>query len=208
MNERSTSPSRPLTSWARAAVLGLAAVGLVAGASGVRTTLSASSQPAPAPPAAVAPVVPGVPTAVPAGPQSYSAVVDKVAPAVVTIRVQKQAEMTPTSLPEPFRQFFGGRQGAPERHREAALGSGVIVREDGLVLTNHHVVDGADAIRVDTADGRSFPATLVGSDKASDLGTDIGRAVKVRYSLSFGSKVADRVVLGQPSTALLVRGRK
>ena len=200
MNERSTSPSRPLTSWARVAVLGIVAMGLVAGASGVRTTLSASSQPGTA--SLAAPMAAAVPPQFAAAPQSYSTVVDKVAPAVVTIRVQKQAEMTPTAMSEPFREFFGGRRGAPDRHREAGLGSGVIVGDDGFILTNQHVVAGADTIRVDTADGRSFPATLVGSDSASDLAVVriAARGLPVlRYGDSDRMKVGDVVLaFGNP----------
>ena len=170
MNEIISRPSRPLATWVRAAVLGLATVAAVASVSGIRDTLSAAAQPATH---ALAPVVnpaPGpTPPSLPAHPPSYSAVVDAVAPSVVTIRVQKQAEVSNTSLPAPFREFFGNRGGAPERRREGGLGSGVVVREDGLILTNHHVVEGADTIRVDLADGRSFAATLVGSDAPSDL---------------------------------------
>ena len=166
MTDLNSRPSRPLATWVRAAILGLGTVAAVASVSGIRDTLSAAAQPdthTPGPAARPAPVLP-------AHPQSYSAVVDTVAPSVVTIRVQKQAEVSNTALPAPFREFFGNRGGGgPERRREGALGSGVVVREDGLILTNHHVVEGADTIRVDLADGRSFAATLVGSDAPSDL---------------------------------------
>ena len=71
-----------------------------------------------------------------------------------------------------LREFFGdqfgqGRRGRqmPER-REGGLGSGVIVRPDGYILTNHHVVDGAEQVNVELTDGRSFKAKVVGSDAA------------------------------------------
>jgi Do/DeqQ family serine protease len=69
-----------------------------------------------------------------------------------------------------FREFFGNRGAQPpaERRRQG-LGSGVIVSQDGYILTNHHVIDGADQIRVDLNDGRTFEARVVGSDPPSDL---------------------------------------
>jgi len=69
-----------------------------------------------------------------------------------------------------FQQFFGDRGAQPqvERKREA-LGSGVIVTADGYILTNHHVIDGADQIKVDLNDNRTLNAKVVGSDALSDL---------------------------------------
>ena len=61
-----------------------------------------------------------------------------------------------------------GASGAPER-RAGGLGSGVIVRTDGYILTNHHVVDGAEQVDVELTDGRSFKAKVVGTDAPSDL---------------------------------------
>jgi Do/DeqQ family serine protease len=106
----------------------------------------------------------------PANTPSYSAVVDRVAPAVVTLRVEKRVEASRTNLPAPLREFFGQGFGENFRpRREGGLGSGVLVRADGYVLTNHHVVADADRIQVDLSDGRSLTGTLVGSDPASDL---------------------------------------
>ncbi len=67
-----------------------------------------------------------------------------------------------------FRRFFGDGQDMPE-HDAQSLGSGFIVSEDGYILTNHHVVDGADEIVVRLADRKSFDAKIIGSDKASDV---------------------------------------
>jgi S1-C subfamily serine protease len=69
-----------------------------------------------------------------------------------------------------FRQFFGDRlpQQRPEQRR-SGLGSGVIVSTDGYILTNHHVVDGAEQIKVDLNDNRTLDAKVVGSDPPSDL---------------------------------------
>ncbi|PWT98597.1 MAG: protease Do [Terriglobia bacterium] len=104
---------------------------------------------------------------------SYADVVDRVAPAVVTIHSSKRVR-APQQFPffdDPFfRRFFGG--GFPERggtQMQQALGSGVIVRPDGHILTNHHVVDGAEEIKVDLSNRRTYSAKLVGSDSPSDL---------------------------------------
>lgn len=104
---------------------------------------------------------------------SYADTVDRVAPAVVTIRSSKRVR-APQQFPfmsDPFfRQFFGG--GAPrggQTEVEHALGSGVIVRADGHILTNHHVIDGAEDIKVDLSSHRTYSAKVVGSDAPSDL---------------------------------------
>ncbi|MCU0230944.1 MAG: S1C family serine protease, partial [Acidobacteria bacterium] len=111
---------------------------------------------------------------------SYADLVAKVAPAVVTIRSERVVKPANQPLPfldDPaFRQFFGdraprfGQPGAPERgHREGGLGSGVVVREDGIILTNHHVIEGAEEIKVELSDRRVFDAKVVGTDPPTDL---------------------------------------
>src|SRR6266851_3307822 len=105
---------------------------------------------------------------------SYADVVDRVAPAVVTIHSQlrvRQPRQFPFTDDPFFRQFFGDQgKPAPQTppHREA-LGSGVVVTADGYILTNHHVIDGAEQIKVDLNDGRSLDAKVIGSDAPSDL---------------------------------------
>src|SRR5882672_10475109 len=110
-----------------------------------------------------------------AAPQnSFADVVSRVAPAVVTIRADKRVR-TPQQFPfmdDPFfRGLFGdrGRPQQPQESLQRALGSGVIVSADGYILTNHHVIDGAEQIKVDLTDGRTIEAKLVGSDPPSDL---------------------------------------
>ena len=110
------------------------------------------------------------------GEDTYAPVVDAVSPAVVTIHAEQRVQTTQFTAPfqhDPrFREFFGDRlpRGeVPEERRQQGLGSGVIVRTDGYVLTNHHVIDGADRITVELTDRRTFTAKVVGSDAASDL---------------------------------------
>ncbi len=106
---------------------------------------------------------------------SYADVVGRVAPAVVTILAEKVSR-TPRQHPfldDPsLRDFFGGRQPQqeqPQVQRQRALGSGVVISPDGYIVTNHHVVDGAEQITVEFTDRRSSPAKLVGTDQPSDL---------------------------------------
>lgn len=80
---------------------------------------------------------------------SYAPIVSRVAPAVVTVRSERRARTT---------QRGGG-----------GLGSGVIVHAGGYIVTNHHVINGADHVEVELKDRRSLPARVIGSDPASDL---------------------------------------
>uniref|UniRef100_Q021P3 Protease Do n=1 Tax=Solibacter usitatus (strain Ellin6076) TaxID=234267 RepID=Q021P3_SOLUE len=105
---------------------------------------------------------------------SYSPVVDHVAPAVVTIRASHRVRAPrqfPFSDTPLFREFFGGGSPVPRDRPEveSALGSGVIVRSDGHILTNHHVIDGAEDIKVDLSTRRTYSAKVVGSDSPSDI---------------------------------------
>jgi serine protease Do len=107
------------------------------------------------------------------GTSSYAPVVDAVAPAVVTVRVEKKASIVPTQLPDDdlFR-FFGRDFQLPRQQRiprQSGLGSGVLTTPDGYILTNNHVIDGADQVRVELPDKRVFDAKVVGADPASDL---------------------------------------
>ena len=106
---------------------------------------------------------------------SYADVVKVVTPAVVTIRTEGRARVSPTQFQDDdlLRRFFGDQFGGQQRRmpppRTRGLGSGVVVSSDGYLLTNHHVINNATDIRVEFADGRTFTAKLVGSDQASDL---------------------------------------
>ena len=109
---------------------------------------------------------------------SYATVIEKIAPAVVTITTRERVRRT-TSFRHPlfndpfFRRFFGipddenfpGIQLPPRE----GLGSGVILSEDGYIVTNNHVIDGADSITVMVSDGKEYEAKLVGRDPRTDM---------------------------------------
>jgi len=98
---------------------------------------------------------------------SYAPVVRRVAPAVVNVYAAKTVATRNSLFDDPlFRRFFGGPDG-PQVQR--SLGSGVIVDPAGLVVTNHHVIEGADEVKVSLADKREIAADVVLRDARSDL---------------------------------------
>jgi serine protease Do len=104
---------------------------------------------------------------------SFAPVVRESSPAVVNIYTEKasRAQDLDPFFSDPFFQFFFeglGRRRAPERQQNS-LGSGVIIESDGLVVTNHHVIEGADSVMVVLNDRREFRAEVVGADAAADL---------------------------------------
>jgi serine protease DegQ len=101
--------------------------------------------------------------AVPAG--SYSPAAKRASPAVVSINTSKAAEKNPHSGDPWFRFFFGN----PGDQPQAGLGSGVIVSASGYILTNNHVIEGADEIEVILNDSRRSRAKVIGTDPDSDL---------------------------------------
>lgn len=103
---------------------------------------------------------------------SYADIVDKTAPAVVNISSERKAQSSPQQFPFGDDDFFRQFQLPQQQQRppvERGVGSGVIVSADGSVLTNYHVVEGADKIKVEMNDGKSFDAKVVGLDAPSDL---------------------------------------
>ncbi|KAF1029231.1 MAG: Periplasmic pH-dependent serine endoprotease DegQ [Burkholderia plantarii] len=115
----------------------------------------------------VAPGVGGAPAQT-----SYADAAQKAMPAVVNVFSSKDGSLPadPRAKDPLFRYFFGDRN--PHRQQEepaSNLGSGVIVSPEGYILTNQHVVDGADQIEVALADGRTATAKVIGSDPETDL---------------------------------------
>jgi serine protease DegS len=112
-----------------------------------------------------------VPAARSGGAVSYAAAVERAAPAVVSINTAKVVAVQPNPLlnDPAFRQFFGRDLESPRKRVETSLGSGVIFSDRGYILTNHHVIGGADAIKVFLRDGRSAPAKVIGSDPETDI---------------------------------------
>jgi serine protease Do len=172
MNERRFNPT---TEVKRAAAAGLAVVVLMGGAAW--HSLAADSQKT-AQSSAARTAAPAISRTIPGERDSYADLVKRVAPSVVTIRVEGRAKVSPTDFQgdDFLRRFFGDQfdrgergQRQPRTFKQRGLGSGVIVGNDGYILTNNHVVDGADDIQVELADGTTTKAKLIGTDKPSDL---------------------------------------
>lgn len=105
---------------------------------------------------------------------SYAPLVKRAAPAVVNIYTKRvvQSRRSPFFNDPFFKQFFGDnvfRFGAPRKRVENSLGSGVIVRPEGIVITNHHVIKKADQIRVVLSDRRELEAKVILADEKTDL---------------------------------------
>lgn len=117
--------------------------------------------------------------------------------AVVNIESIQEIELQRQVPYNPFFEFFGFPQpqpqgGQPKKHEQRSGGSGVIVSEDGYIVTNNHVIDGATKLRVKLNDGRVFDAKVIGSDPATDVALIKVEAKKLP-TIKFGSSDALRL---------------
>jgi S1-C subfamily serine protease len=97
---------------------------------------------------------------------------ERVGPAVV--RIDSARQLSSQDVPEPFnnpffRRFFGNEIPAPEPRLERGTGSGFIISSDGRLITNAHVISGADSVKVTLKDGRTFQGRVVGVDQVTDV---------------------------------------
>jgi serine protease DegQ len=137
--------------------------------------------------------------ATPAG-NGYAAAARRATPAVVSVVASKLARRNPHADDPRFRFFFGDPARAPQA--QTGLGSGVIVSPEGYTLTNNHVIEGADEIEVQLADGRQERARIVGTDPETDLAVlkiDLERLPVIAFGDSPSLQVGDVVLaIGNP----------
>jgi serine protease Do len=174
-------------------------VGVLIGSRALKTYVAVPS-------VAAAPATPSAPAGILT---TFAPIVEKDLPAVVNISSSKVVHNNPNEMPfmDPFfRQFFGdnfGRQNRmPNRQVERGLGSGVIVKADGYILTNNHVVDGATDVRVTLLDKRELKAKVVGTDAKTDIAVlkvDAKDLPVLAFADSSKVKVGDiALAMGQP----------
>ncbi|MCM0589869.1 MAG: HhoA/HhoB/HtrA family serine endopeptidase [Gloeotrichia echinulata IR180] len=121
---------------------------------------------------AVTPAIAAPPLPAATDPNFITEVVQRVGPAVVRINSSRTVRtQVPEEFNDPFfRRFFGSQLPTqPERRVQRGSGSGFIISTDGRILTNAHVVDGADKVTVILKDGRSLPGKVVGRDELTDV---------------------------------------
>ena len=142
--------------------------------------------------------------AAPGAPSSYRGAAHRAAPAVVSVTASKQAQRGAGPNADPWFRFFFGDDADPDnaRQRQVGLGSGVIVLPEGFLLTNNHVIEGADDIEVQLADGRQSRARVIGTDPDTDLAVlkiDLDRLPVVVFGDADALQVGDVVLaIGNP----------
>ncbi|HVV43137.1 MAG TPA: DegQ family serine endoprotease [Nitrobacter sp.] len=132
---------------------------------------------------------------------SYAPIVHRVAPAVVNVYAAKMVQNRNPFFDDPiFRRFFGVPGGQSEQ-MQRSLGSGVMVDPSGLVVTNNHVIEGADQVKVSLADKREFEAEIVLKDTRSDLAVLRLKNVHEKFpTLDFGN--SDQLQVGDVVLAI------
>src|SRR3982750_2824795 len=132
---------------------------------------------------------------------SYAPVVQRVTPAVVNVYAAKTVQNRNPLLDDPvFRRFFGVPGQQPEQ-MQRSLGSGVMVDPSGLVVTNNHVIEGADQVKVSLADKREFEAEIVLKDSRTDLAVLRLKDAKEKFpTLDFAN--SDELLVGDVVLAI------
>jgi serine protease Do len=131
-------------------------------------------------------------------------IAERATPSVVNVASRRTVKERGGQQDEMFRFFFGPRGGEPEEREQRGLGSGVIYSKDGLVLTNNHVIEEADEITVQTADGTDYDAEVVGTDAKSDVAVlrikgNVKDLVPIKLGDSTSLRVGDVVLaIGNP----------
>ncbi len=151
-------------------------------------------------PPAVAPLPTNRETAT--GSNSVATVVERVGSAVVRINSSRTvARRTPDAFNDPiFRRFFGSQgSGQPSQQIVRGLGSGVVISADGQVLTNAHVIDGADTVTVTFKDGRTLQGKVLGEDRVTDVAV-VKVAAQNLPAASLGN--SDQLLPGQEAIAI------
>ena len=135
---------------------------------------------------------------------SYAPIVQRVQPAVVNVYAAKVVQNRNPLMDDPmFRRFFGVPGQQPEQ-MQRSLGSGIMVDSSGLVVTNNHVIEGADQVKVSLSDKREFEAEIVLKDSRTDLAVLRLKDVKEKFptldfSNSDDAQVGDVVLaIGNP----------
>ncbi len=130
---------------------------------------------------------------------SYSAAAERATPAVVSVTASKAPARRSPNGQDPWFQFFGDQN--PDR-AQVGLGSGVIVSPEGYLLTNNHVIEGADDIEVQLSDGRRATAKLVGTDPETDVAVlkiELEKLPTITFGSADTAKVGDIVLaIGNP----------
>ncbi len=132
---------------------------------------------------------------------SYAPIVQRVQPAVVNVYAAKTVQNRNPLLDDPiFRRFFGVPGQQPEQ-MQRSLGSGVMVDPSGLVVTNNHVIEGADQVKVSLSDKREFEAEIVLKDSRTDLAVLRLKDTKEKFpTLDFGN--SDELLVGDVVLAI------
>jgi serine protease Do len=136
-------------------------------------------------------------------PESFADLAEKVSPAVVNITTTTVVEASTDPSPivpegSPFEDFFRdfmerNNPGGQAPRRSQALGSGFVISEDGYIVTNNHVIDGADEIEIEFFEGFTLPAKLIGTDPTTDIAVLKVESDKPLTFVPFGDSDAARV---------------